>query len=56
MTQVNQQNNSTRILAEQIGLLFIQNIEQAELIRRLQEELIRLKAEIEDVPKENTDK
>lgn len=50
------QNNSTRVLAEQIGFLFLQNIEQAELIRTLQQELTKLKAEAGEIPKENTDK
>jgi hypothetical protein len=50
------QNNSTRVLAEQIGFLFLQNIEQAELIRTLQQELTKLKAERGDSPKEDTDK
>lgn len=50
------QNNPTRVLAEQIGYLFLQNIEQAELIRTLQQELTKLRAEIAEVPKENTDK
>lgn len=48
------QNNSTRVLAEQIGFLFLQNIEQAELIRSLQEKLSQL-TEKKETPKENTD-
>lgn len=50
------QNNSTRVLAEQIGFLFLQNIEQAELIRTLQQELTKLKVEKGEPPKEDTDK
>lgn len=53
---MNPQNNSTRVLAEQIGFLFLQNIEQAELIRTLQQELLTLRAERAEFPKENTDK
>jgi len=53
---MNQNNNATRILAEQIGFLFLQNIEQAELIRSLQAELAKLKAGAGEVPRENTDK
>lgn len=53
---MNPQNNSTRVLAEQIGYLFLQNIEQAETIRNLQQELVRLRAEISEAPKETTDK
>lgn len=55
MNQSNQ-NNSTRLIAEQIGIMVIQNIEQSEMIKRLQEELISLKTELEEVSKENTDK
>lgn len=39
------QNNSTRLIAEQIGLLFIQNIEQAELIKSLQDKILKLTSE-----------
>lgn len=53
---MNPQNNSTRVLAEQIGFMVIQSIEQAELIRTLQQELVALRAERAEVPKENTDK
>lgn len=53
---MNNQNNSARILAEQIGYLFLQNIEQAELIRTLQQELTKLKAEVGEASKEDTDK
>lgn len=49
------QNNSTRLIAEQIGIMVIQNIEQSEMIKRLQEELVNLKAELEKASKENTD-
>lgn len=53
---MNPQNNSTRVLAEQIGYLFLQNIEQAEVIRTLQQELLTLRAEMGEAPKQNTDK
>jgi len=42
---MSQNNNATRILAEQIGFLFLQNIEQAEMISKLKEEVNRLENE-----------
>lgn len=47
-------NNTSKIIAEQIGALVIQNAEQAELIRQLREEVKRLSAEVQKAGKPST--
>jgi uncharacterized coiled-coil protein SlyX len=44
-------NNTSKIIAEHIGTLVIQNAEQAELIWQLREEVKRLFTEVQKVGK-----